>query len=249
MVRTLLTLTTALALGGCKDKPGTEAASLAGSGSSGSGSAAPSRTRVDGRATAPSKPIQLPSLSGKPPAKTTKMLAKPQFEALATLEFPGFKKDVRTNNGVLLLVRHELVDRPKIAVKVVVRPCSKEAVCNALEVANWSKDKLKQFIVQPLRDAPDLTLDVGETDLAGAKLIWTYELGQVSAVDATGPSGQYMDTYTLHFNDGTNQVRVEAFYADDQLASKEALATTVPKEHLERIAKAFLDTYVQAWAK
>ena len=39
-----------------------------------------------------------------------------------------------------------------------------------------------------------------------------------------------------------------SLYIDDPLGSKEDLARAVPREHLERVATAFLDQYAQAWA-
>jgi hypothetical protein len=241
MVRIHFLLAAVLGLG-CNEKPGAEARRLSGP-NSGSSSDAGALVKGSGSV------IKLPALSGKPPASTSKPLTKVQFDELAKLGFEAFTTDVRTSNDELLGIRHELKNRPKIAVQVVIRPCSSSAACNPMQLDKWSKDALRKEIVLPLRDAPNLTFELGTTELeGGVKGIWSYTLGKFDGPDASGEERhQYVNAYVLYYNNSINQIRVSTVYADDALASKDALARATPREDLEKVGKALLDSYVQAW--
>ena len=61
------------------------------------------------------------------------------------------------------------------------------------------------------------------------------------------PGGTYSDSYTLYYNDGINQIRVRADYADDAMASARAMLALAPEQDLAQLAVAFLDFYVHEW--
>jgi len=238
-VRTLGLVTSLLAIG-CSSKPTPQPAA-----GSGSGSATPSDAAVANAAQRipASEPIELPKLSGKPPAKTSKPHSKAEQEALASLEFKGFVRDLRRLEP--LEVRQHITQRPRIDVQVNVIPCKP---CVPMQLDKWQASTLKSLLPTPLRNQPDLQFEVGETELGGAKLIYTYELGQYAGPDETGEQRrQYTDAYVLYFNDGVNQLRVTSKYVDDALPSKEHMARVVPREDLEKMGKALFDSYAQAW--
>ncbi len=241
MVRNFLLFTALLGLG-CNEKPGAEAQRLSGS-----------STLLKDAATEPKKPgtlIKLPSLSGLSPKKTLKPLTQTHFEELSKLGFEAFTSEVRALKEDVLSVRLELKTRPKIGVHVLIQPCSTKAPCDPIQLDKWPKEKLRSYIaVEPLRNTPDLTLEVGMVELqGGARAIFAYQLGRYVGPDAIGEHrDQYLNGYDLYFNDSINQIRVATFYADDALPTKEALARAVPRELLERIGKALVDYYTQAW--
>ncbi|MBA3671480.1 MAG: hypothetical protein H0W68_05590 [Gemmatimonadaceae bacterium] len=192
------------------------------------------------------EPIDLPKLSGKPAAKTTTPHTKDQYEALARIEFKGFTREPHRTQPNLEL-KQMITARPKIDVLVNILPCKP---CTPMQLDKWKADtRIKQQIPRPLRDQADLEWEMGETEVGGAKLIYTYELGQYTGPDPDNGEQrmQYSDAYVLYFNDSVNQLRVIAKYADDPLAAKQNMARVLPREDLEKIAKALFDSYAQAW--
>lgn len=240
-MRTCLVLVFALAA--CKDsKPPTPPVTNPGSGSTvtatpdSAGSAAPA-----------GEIVELPKLSGKPPAKTTKPHTKAQLEALAQLEFKDFDKDIRKVDKGFFEVKQRTKTRPKIGVTITVLPCMK---CEPNDLALWQQHKeWGELTLSPeLRSRPDTTFEISEASLGGQKLISIYHLGYFFGKDANGnPEGAYSNAAVLHYNDGVNRIRVIAAYVDDPVGSKEALAAAAPKEDLQRVALAFLDAYTQKW--
>lgn len=183
--------------------------------------------------------LTLPRPSGKPPAKTTQRITN--FTSLAALELGGFKKDVQaTSPG--LLVRHTTRERPRLAVKVSISAC--DGTCPGAP----TREQIVADIRPPLRDAADLAVEVGTTQVEGGAVAATvYKLGYASG-DHNGPVTQYVHSYALYYNDGVNQLEVTTLYADDNLGSKAALLDAAPRAQLERIGKAAFDLYAQAWA-
>jgi hypothetical protein len=49
------------------------------------------------------------------------------------------------------------------------------------------------------------------------------------------------------YNDGINQIRVMAQYADDAVAGIDQLLAIAPPDDLERLAVAFASFYLHAW--
>jgi len=242
-VRIILGLVVIL-LVGCKDKPKTDPVSPSDPGSAGSATVGSGWTPK-----VPKKPeLVLPPLSGKAAAKTKAKHTKEQLEALSKLEYKGFARDLRKLDTSFLNVKQRTESRPKLGVTITIMPCMK---CLPLQADKWraEKDALKVTLAPELHDRPDTIFEVGESTLGGEKVIYTYQLGQYFGKDENGnPQGAYSNAYILYHNDGVNQIRVIAEYIDDALATKEDLARAVPREHLEKVATAFLDSYTQAWA-
>lgn len=232
-VRTFLAIVV-LAIG-CKGKPTHHSPPsnieqpVAGSGSGSAPRAAPD--------------IALPHGTGLPPIKTTKPVDVEIFNKLAKLTYTGFQFERRGNDKVVEL-RHMTEDHPKILTTAVIKPCADD--CTPIDLDKWKAkgDALKEFLAPDLRTAPDTVFEVAKTDINGAPMIYTYQLGQAFKKDG---SGTYTEMYVLYYNDGINQIRVESHYADDPLKSKEDLAKLVPKEDLENVAKGFMDAFTQAW--
>ncbi|MBS1117916.1 MAG: hypothetical protein H6Q90_144, partial [Deltaproteobacteria bacterium] len=189
----------------------------------------------------------VPVTSAKPPAATTRPHGKAQLEALGKLALPGFTGAVRELADDVLTVTQRSTARPRVDVTITVTPCMD---CLPMQLAPWqAKGEALQLLVLPeLRERPDTVFEVGEAPLGGAKAIFTYQLGYSFVSDGAG-SGEhaYVDSYALYFNDGKNQLRVIAEYADDPPASKDALVRAMPRARLEQIAGSWLEQYAQRW--
>ncbi len=198
----------------------------------------------------PPKPIELPKSPDTPPTKTTKPLDRPALEKLAAIEFGSFVKIQRGFTDKFLEVRHVTKDRPKLGVMVTIQPCEKAKPCVPIDLAKWKAkgDELKQFLSPDLKKRPDTTFEVGLTDIGGAKAFHTYQSGLFVGQDENkNPIGDYTDAYVLYYNDGVNQIRVNAHYLDDSPGTLKAMLDMAPQEDLERLAVAFLKYYVHQW--
>lgn len=248
-MRSCLVLVLAL-VSACKDPPKQPPATAASGSAVGSAGSGTTRVPVgSGSAQVDRKPIELPPLSGKPAPKTKEKLTKAQLEVLSKLEFVSFVRDLRKLDEGFVNVKYMTKDRPKISVTVTVLPCGK---CPPLTAEKWRAEKegLMVTLAPELRDRPDTTFEIGESTLGGEKVIYVYQLGQYFGKDEVGnPMGTYSNAYILHHHDGVNQIRIVAEYADDPVASKEDMARAVPREHLERIATSFLDSFVQRFVQ
>lgn len=255
-MRTLLVfLSAALLSAGCKDKPkaqppSTGSQTAVGSGS-GSGAKPPDTPLLEPRGSGAEGPkvVTLPKADGTPPKKTAKPLTKDILEKLSKLEYDSFTRDVKLLSDKVLEVQYLTKDRPKIAAIVNVGPCFD---CMPMDVAKWQakKDGLKIFLVQELREHKDTVFEVGGTDLHGAKMIYVYQLGWAFGKDPDTDQmmGAYSHAYIAIYNDGVNQIRVIAQYADDPVKTRDDMVALAPKEDLEKFAKSFLDAYTHAWA-
>jgi hypothetical protein len=235
-VRTLAIVSSLVLVAGCKGKPKHEAPPVAEQ-PTGSGSGTPVADK-------PAPAIELPKGTGGPPAKTTKPLDDAVFQKLVKLTYPGFQLDVHARTTDALEIRQKTEDHPKIWATISLAPCKND--CTPMDLAKWKEkeDMLKQFLSDDLKKAPDTVFEVGNTNLNGQDMIYTYQLGEV----VTATSGTYSDAYTLYYNDGVNQARVVAEYKDDPTKTKDDMAKLAPKADLESVAKAFMDVYTQAWA-
>jgi hypothetical protein len=243
-VRTVIVILSSAVLAlGCKDKPKNQASPTPGSGSAPAGSATGS-----GSAAAPKQSeIVLPKGDGTPPIKTTKPLAKDVFEKLSKIEVDGFGKDVRRLQDNGLDIRYLTKERPKIAVTLTVRHCFD---CIPMELERWQQkgDSLKVLLAPELRKAPDTTFELAATELNGATMMSTYQVGYLFGPDETGQQvGAYSNAYALYYNDGVNDIRAVAEYKDDVPASREDMVRLAPREDLEKVAKSLLDAYTHAW--
>ncbi len=228
--------------------PGASARDSAGSGS---GSGSRSVNQPAKHADAP-KPIELPKSPDTPPNKTTKPLDRPALEKLAALEFGSFVKIQRGFTDKFLELRHITKDRPKLGIMITIQPCDKaKAACVPIDLQKWTAkgDALKQFLSPDLKKRPDTVFVVGLSDIGGgAKAFYTYQAGYFVGKDDKGdPVGDYTDAYVLYYNDGINQIRVNAHYLDDSPGSLKAMLEIAPEEDLERLAVAFLKYYVHQW--
>ena len=164
---------------------------------------------------------------------------------MSKLEWKGFTRDVRKLEDNFLNVKHKTESRPKIGAEVTILACME---CRPNQADKWKPDALRILLPPELRERPDTSFDSGEIEVGGQKVVFTYQLGYFFGKDETGnPEGTYVNSYALWFNDGINQIRVIAAYVDDPLSSKDDLVRAVPRAHLEKVARAFLDQYLQAW--
>ncbi len=235
-------------LGACQCQSKTTAMSGSGSGSaaasgsgSGSGSAPAERTTLD---------IELPKLSGRPPKQTTAPLTKDDFRRLGEITFDEFKREV-TNYPDTVAIRQRATLRPRMSVNISIGDCTEKHKCLPMKLDAWKADEaeLKKALVDPdLVGRPDTVFDIEQTDLAGQPMIGIYIAGQFFGRDEVGnPKGSYSLAYQLNYNDGFNLVRLTVTFADDPRDSLAAMEAALPRPFMERVAKAFLDAYTQAW--
>lgn len=247
-MRTAVAFVAVIALAGCKtDKTSSP---TTGSGSAGSGSAGSGSAVASGSGSAAANPlppgavIKLPKGDGTPPKKTTKPIEQADVDRMIKLDFEGFEKSDRTS-GKTFEVRLTTT-RPRLAVTVTVTPCFD---CIPMDLEKWKAkgDAMKVLLAEELRNLPDTIFELGKTESNGQPVIFTYQFGILSTKDQNGPTGAYSNAYALYYNDNVNQIRVVAEYKDDW-QTREDLMRIAPREDLEKLARAFLDTYTHAWA-
>jgi hypothetical protein len=215
----------------CKGDPA-RAPSVAGSASTGSGSASPA-SRLAG--------ITLPPSTGTPPKRTTAPLAADAFERLAKLTVPGFTARVRSTDHQLDVVH----TTGGWSVGVMIAPCFD---CLPMELAAWRTKEagLRLLLPADLRDRPDTVWELGYAELHGAPMIFTYQLAHGMTTDAAGTAeGTTRHAYALYYNDGANQIRVVAEDRAEHATRGELEA--VPRGDLATLAAAVLDLYTHAW--
>ncbi len=207
--------------------------------------------KVSGSANPTSKDLQLPHGPGTPPVKTTAAMSTATMKHLQDLEFPGFQKELHGFQPRWMEVRQRTEDHPKIMLTISLQPCEpdKDTIwkCIPLDLDQWQKrkDELMTIVNDKLRGAADTTFEIGKTDLHGAPMIYTYQLGY----KVEGGESNYTDAYALYYNDGQNAVRVVAQYADDLTRTRADMEKLAPKSDLEKFAKSFMDVYTQAWGE
>jgi hypothetical protein len=236
-VRTLVAVSILSLAAGCKGKPKARPAP-----------ASPDKVET----TANSKPaaphdVDLPHGPGTPPVKTSKPVDHVILQKLADMDFPDFVKDVRGVSDQSLWVLQQIASHPVLRASIHVLPCTNpKAHCWPMDLATWkSHDKdLKEYLPPALQQAPDTVFEIGQTDLHGQPLMYTYQLGQT--IDK---SSAFSHAYVLYFNDGVNEIRVLSEYKDDMMKTKEDMAKALPRSDLENTSKAFLDVYSHAWAQ
>lgn len=192
--------------------------------------------------------LALPHSDGTPVKKTTAPLGKADFDKLVKMQFEGFYSEVRTQGDKILEVRYRTKDRPVLWAVVTVSPCLD---CLPMQLDKWKEKEaeLRAVSLEVLKDTPDITWEMGATQMNGAPIVYTYQLGtgNTGSGSAEGGGGySFTDNYIAYYNDGVNQIRVVGAYKDDP-ASKNELIKMAPKEDLQALALSFLDVYVHAW--
>jgi hypothetical protein len=211
--------------------------------------------------------VRLPRSPDAPPHRTTRPLGRSELERLAAFEFPDFEREDRGTTDESTELRHTTATRPTLGVTVRIEPCGRQApparaprnakppkpgprACLAMELGAWQAhaEQLKQALPAELLARPDTRFELGVRDLRGATTIYTYQLGALFGNDDKGqPAGSYSDAYILYYNDGVNQIRVNAAYLDDAVGGIDHLLAIAPPEDLEKLAVAFLSFYIHEW--
>jgi len=189
----------------------------------------------------------LPRSSRSAPVRTTRPLDRAGYEKMASLEVPGWTKAIRLLDDRALEVRYRSEARPILGVTITASPCFD---CLPPELPRWQakEDALKNLLPPELRERRDTVFEVGEVKLAGAPLIFTYQLAHgLAPGEDRSRQGSYSHAYAAYHNDGINQIRVTAQYSDDPVATREELVRLAPRGDLQMIALAFLDAYTHAW--
>ena len=256
----------ALALVACKsERPAQQvpevAVNAAGPGSGGAPGSGSATAMRAGSAVAPGSGsaavapahVKLPRSPSTPPHRTSQPLDRAELDRLADVEFPDFERVPRRAAAQAVAVQHVTATRPKLAVTVEIEPCAAEPqarrACLAMELDAWKArgDLREQSMLESLATRPDTRFEVGATTVAGAPVIYTYQVAWGFEKDEHDqPTGSYSDAYNLYYNDGSNQIRVTAGYADDVVPKAEMLALA-PEEDLAVLATAFLSFYIHEW--
>jgi hypothetical protein len=204
--------------------------------------AAPNNAQTLSVGSGSDKVLHLPGGDGSPPKPTHGPLSQAALARVRGLEFPGFNKEIKgKDTSVVVVLRTG--DRPRIKVTTQIRPC--DGACVPLDLAKWkARTDLFDQMSDQQRAAKDTKMEVGATSLFATPMIYTFQYGLLKAPEGT----RYTDAYVLWFNDGTNEIRVISAYADDLPTSVEAMLAMTPEEDLEKVSKAFMDVFTQAWA-
>jgi len=227
-----------LVLAACKGKPERRAAPA----NAESGSAIAAKPTGAGQGS--DKVLHLPHGNGSAPKQTKGPLTRTAIDRLLALRFDGFglQNDENPATGVIASVIRT-IDRPKFKITVQIRPC--KDTCMPIDLAKWqARTDLKNDVMGPeMRTSPDIKWTVGSTDVNAMPMIYTYQYGILKSAEGT----RYTDTYALWFNDGNYEIRTIATYADNLPATVDELLKLAPETDLEKVAKAFMDVYTQAW--
>jgi hypothetical protein len=255
---------------------GSGSAMRAGSAGSGSGSAGSGTAQASdlgsGSAATPPEPgrVTLPRTGDEPPRKTTKPLARAELERLAGIEFKDFHRQDRGVHERFTEFRHVTTTRPILGVTITIEPCARAEprrasrpvarkranaatpghVCTPMQLELWKArtDELKQSLSKQLIARPETLFEVGTRDVLGTPAIYTYQLAAFFGTDETGqPVGAYSDAYILYYNDGVNEIRVNAAYIDDAVGGTDKLLAIAPREDLEKLAVSFMRYYLHEW--
>jgi hypothetical protein len=211
---------------------------------SGSGAVAGSAATVE-----PAR-VRLPRSPDTAVRRTRRPIDAAAAGRLAAIEFPDFEREDGGASAGQVSFRHTTRTRPYLAVSVTMGPCSAQRACPAVDLASWNarRDQLARQLPEELRGRPDTRFEIGARDVAGAAAIYTYQLGYAGGTDDHHqPSADYTDSYVLSYNDGVNQIRVNAHYADDPVGGLPQLLAIAPPEDLEKLAVAFASFYLRAW--
>jgi hypothetical protein len=258
----------------CQNPPAPPAGATDRATGAGSGSAAAATGLGSSSATAPAPPpepgrVTLPKTGDEPPRKTTKPLALAELERLAAIEFEDFARQDRGIHERLTEFRHSTKTRPILGVTITIEPCAPAAprragqqavrkranaapgrACTPMQLDLWKAkaDELKQSLSKQLIARPETLFEVGTRDVLGVPAIYTYQLGSFFGKDETGqPVGAYSDAYILYYNDGVNEIRVNAAYIDDAIGGMDKLLAVAPREDLEKLAVSFMSYYLHEW--
>ncbi len=229
-MRTLVVVSILSLAIGCKGKPRSKTA--------------PNKVETaEGSKPAVPRDVDLPQGPGTPPPKSTKPLDDATAQKMADMTFDGFVKDVRTASQKGVWILQQIPSHPILRASIHINPCGGEWPCWPIDLATWQghKEELKGYLTDDLKAAPDTQFEIGQIDLHGEKMIYTYQLAQVVG---NGHSA-HSHCYVLYYNDGINTIRVLSEYKDDMLKTKEDMARVLPRTDLENTAKAFMDVYTQ----
>jgi hypothetical protein len=110
--------------------------------------------------------------------------------------------------------------------------------CVAMDKALWEarKAELLLLVPQEIRDKPDTIYEIGEASIAGLKVVYIYQAGVYIVPNDTQTVSH---AYTVRWNDGVNQIFVQAWdISSPTSATVEHLVTVVPRADLEAQAAA-----------
>src|SRR5439155_26117675 len=160
-----------------------------------------------------------------PPLKTTAPVTGETIKKLSELAFPGFNGDARTANERALWVIQQTPDHPVLRAGIHVNHCS-DTHCVPMDLAKWKErtEQLKEYLSDGLKKAPDTVFEVGQTDVHGEPMIYTYQIGWLAGA---GGHNEWSHAYILYYNDGVNDMHVIAEYKDDMPKDRDILVKSI----------------------
>jgi hypothetical protein len=216
--------------------------------------------------------ITLPQSPKTAIRRTKRPFTKRQLAWLSRFEFKDFGREDRGTTEEATEFAHTTKAHPRFGVSVRIDSCmtgepsDNEArprtvkhvtlaadaprACVPMRLPEWQarSDELKQFLDKDLVARSDTRFDIGTRNVAGATVIYTYQLGHLYALDDRNHVvSAHSDAYIMYYNDGFNRIRLIASYLDEPVATRNRLLALAPRSHLEKMAVAFMSFYLHAW--
>lgn len=201
------------------------------------GDSAPSNPNTGGGGSA-----RTGSAAATAPRRPAAPFDKAAYEQISKLDFAGAPSEVMelSDSGLALRVSPPpATGEPPVVATIRASKCLN---CVAIDRAAWVARiaELQQLLPKEVRDKPDTVFEVSDTTVGATKTIYIYQLAVFAIGGLDGkPLEKAINThaYTLHWNDGVNQVQIAVKDASPPDApTVEQLAAKVPRARIEKLA-------------
>ena len=168
------------------------------------------------------------------PTAPSKPVDKATFDQIAHLPYGEARSEVlnAADTSMVMKVVYEK-STPKLSAELQVSRCTE---CVEINLPKWEarKDALRALEAPSVKDLPDTVYELGETTVAGRKVIFTHTAGVL--IDP-GKAYTNAHNYCLYWNDGVNQITIRVKDADLPSASTVPdLLAKIPREKLGEVA-------------
>ena len=170
--------------------------------------------------------------------------APPKFndedlQAFAIQDIPGYRRSMdgkiaHMNVAPRYVTEEENEQGANVEVMTTIGNCS---MCLENTAATYEKEKVKTpeglWMSNAVLSNPDLVWEFGELDVDGRKVVTVHILSYIENKTEMGTSRSGSHQFSLHWSDGTRQVRAMASSKGVFPKSLEELKTKVTKEELK----------------
>jgi hypothetical protein len=192
----------------------------------------PSNTTAD-KGSGSSAPVPVPT-----PSRAPGKLTAAELNVISEVKFDGYRRatmDVSDNRATVRQYRERKGTTLAMFTTITVNPCQD---CTPMELPKWqAKEKSLKAITLDPAIMETAKYELGETTVAGKKMISGYQLGQAETT--------YTNAFQLWFNDGVNEIWIISQYGDNQMVNAEGMAQAMPKAELEGIATMMMAEYLK----